>query len=186
MISTSDFKTGLTIMFDNNIYQIIEFMHVKPGKGSAFVRTKIRNLRTGSIIDHTFNAGFKLEKAHIEKNKMQFLYSSDDFLHFMNTENFNQIEVLSSKVKDKMQYIYEGMDVDINFYNNEILGISIPDKVTLEVVETSDAVKGDTKNNAMKDAILQTGLKIKVPMFINQGEKIVVSTNDASYVSREK
>ena len=117
---------------------------------------------------------------------MQFLYSSDDFLHFMNTENFNQIEVLSSKVKDKMQYIYEGMDVDINFYNNEILGISIPDKVTLEVVETSDAVKGDTKNNAMKDAILQTGLKIKVPMFINQGEKIVVSTNDASYVSREK
>lgn len=187
MISTSDFKTGLTILYENNIFQIIEFMHVKPGKGSAFVRTKLRNLRTGAVIDHTFNAGVKVDRAHIEKVNMQYLYAAGDVYTFMNMETYEQIEIPLMQIERELKFIYEGMNVDIIFYDGkEILGVDLPDKVTLEVVDTMDAVKGDTKTNAMKDAIMQTGLLVKVPMFIANGEKIIVSTHDGSYVSRDR
>jgi elongation factor P len=187
MISTSDFKTGLTILYDNNIYQILEFMHVKPGKGAAFVRTKLRNLRSGAVIDHTFNAGVKVDRAQIDKLPMQYLYQNGDTYTFMNAENYEQIELTKKQIEHEIQFIYEGMTVEIMFYDGkEMLGVSLPDKVTLEIVETMDAVKGDTKTNAMKDATLQTGLVIKVPMFIAQGERVIVSTYDGTYVSREK
>lgn len=187
MISTNDFKTGQTIQFDGNIYAVIEFMHVKPGKGSAFVRTKLRNLRTGAVVDHTFNAGTKVERAQIDKKKMQYLYAAGDNHVFMDNETYEQIEIPAEQIKDELNYIYEGMDVQVMFYDNrEILGLSLPDKVVLEVVETVPGVKGDTKTNALKDAIMQTGLLVKVPMFIAQGERIIVSTYDGSYVSRDK
>jgi elongation factor P len=187
MISTSDFKTGLTISFDGNIFQIIEFMHVKPGKGAAFVRSKLRNLRTGAVIDYTFSASEKMEKAQIDKTKMQYLYAAGDTFVFMNMETYDQIELSQVQVENEIKYIYEGMEVDVMFYEErEVLGIILPDKVTLQVVETVPGVKGDTKTNALKDAILQTGLLVKVPMFIEEGEKIIVSTQDGSYVSREK
>ncbi|MDY0346186.1 MAG: elongation factor P [Acholeplasma sp.] len=187
MISTSDFKTGLTISFNGNIFQIIEFMHVKPGKGAAFVRSKLRNLRTGSVIDYTFNASEKVDKAQIDKTRMQYLYSSGDMHVFMNSETYEQIELTQAQIAYESKFIYEGMEVDVMFYNEvEVLGVLLPDKVTLEVVETVPGVKGDTKTNALKDAIVQTGLLVKVPMFIEQGEKIIVSTQDGSYVSRDK
>lgn len=187
MISTSDFKTGLTISFGGNIFQIIEFMHVKPGKGAAFVRSKLRNLRSGAVIDYTFSASEKMEKAQIDKTKMQYLYASGDTHVFMNLESYEQIELTKEQIENESKYIYEGMEVDVMFHNEvEVLGVLLPDKVALEVVETVPGVKGDTKTNALKDAILQTGLLVKVPMFIEQGEKIIVSTQDGTYVSRDK
>jgi elongation factor P len=187
MISTSDFKTGLTILYDGNIYQIIEFMHVKPGKGSAFVRTKLRNLRTGAVIDNTFNAGVKMDKAQIDRVQMQYIYANGDMHVFMNTETYEQIEIPEAQIEQELKFIYEGMNVDVNFYDSkEILGVSLPDKVVLTIVETVPGVKGDTKTNASKDAIMQTGLLVKVPMFIEEGEKIIVSTQDGSYYSRDK
>ncbi len=187
MISTNEFKTGQTILHEGNLYSVIEFMHVKPGKGSAFVRTKLRNLRTGSVIDYTFNAGTKVERAQIDKNMMQYLYADGDKHIFMNTETYEQIEIPQAQIENELKFIYEGESVEVMFYNNsEILGVSLPDKVVLEVKETVPGVKGDTKTNALKDAIMQTGLLVKVPMFIEEGEKLIINTNDGSYVSRDK
>ncbi|MDD3067484.1 MAG: elongation factor P [Acholeplasmataceae bacterium] len=187
MISTNDFKTGQTIVHEGNIYSVIEFMHVKPGKGGAFVRTKLRNLRTGSVTDYTFNAGTKVERAQIDKVMMQYLYASGDQHVFMNTESYEQIEIPGSQIEYELKYIFEGMSVEVMFFDGkEILGVSLPDKVVLEVKETVPGVKGDTKTNALKDAIMQTGLLVKVPMFIEEGERIIVNTNDGQYVSRDK
>ena len=187
MISTNEFKTGQTIIYEGNIYQVIEFQHVKPGKGAAFVRTKLRNLRSGSVTDYSFNAGEKVERAQIDKTPMQYLYASGDNHVFMNMESYEQIEIARDQISNELNYIYEGMEVNINFFGTEILGLTLPDKVVLEVVKTVSGVKGDnTKTNSLKDAIMQTGLLVKVPMFIAEGERIIVSTYDGSYVSREK
>ena len=187
MISTNDFKTGQTIVFEGNIYQVMEFMHVKPGKGAAFVRSKLRNLRTGAVVDHTFNSGIKVERAQIDKTPMQYLYADGDSYVFMNQETFEQIEIPYLRIQKELKYIKESSIVDIMFYNSEeILGVILPDKVTLEITQTVPGIKGDTKTNAMKEATLETGLIVKVPLFIEEGEKIIVSTHDGSYVSREK
>ncbi|TNF09305.1 MAG: elongation factor P [Bacillota bacterium] len=187
MISTNDFKTGQTIVHEGNIYSVIEFMHVKPGKGGAFVRTKLRNLRTGSVTDYTFNAGTKVERAQIDKNMMQYLYADGDKHIFMNNDSYEQIEIPAQQIEYELKFLTEGMSAEVMFYNNtEILGVSLPDKIVMEVKETVPGVKGDTKTNAMKDAIMQTGLLVKVPMFIEEGEKIIVNTTDGSYVSRDK
>jgi len=186
MISTNDFKTGQTIVFEGNIYQVIEFQHVKPGKGAAFVRTRMRNLRTGAIIDYTFNSGLKLERAMIDRQPMQFLYNDGNTYIFMNKETYEQVEIDQNLIKNEAKYIKEEMDVTINLYNStEVLGVSLPDKVSLQVVDTVPGVKGDTKTNALKDAIMETGLLVKVPLFIENGEKIIVSTQDGTYVSRD-
>ncbi len=187
LISTNEFKTGQTIVHEGNIYSVIEFMHVKPGKGGAFVRTKLRNLRTGSVTDYTFNAGTKVERAQIDKIMMQYLYVNGDHHVFMNTESYEQIEIPGTQIEYELKYIFEGMSVEVMFFDGkEILGVSLPDKVVLEVKETVPGVKGDTKTNALKDAIMQTGLLVKVPMFIEEGERIIVNTNDGQYVSRDK
>jgi len=183
MVNSNDLKNGMTIVYENNIYQVIEFMHVKPGKGAAFVRTKLRNLRTGSVTDKTLNAGVKLQKANIDKTPMQYLYRSDFFV-FMDNETYEQVEVPTEQLEKESKFIKEGMTVDLIFYGTEILGVTLPDKVTLEVVQCDPAVKGDTKTNALKDAITETGLLVKVPMFINQNDSIVVNTSTGKYDSR--
>ncbi|MFA5560421.1 MAG: elongation factor P [Acholeplasmataceae bacterium] len=187
MISTNEFKTGQTIVHEGNIYQVVEFLHVKPGKGAAFVRSKLRNLRTKAVIDYTFNAGTKVERAQIDKQEMQYLYAADDVHVFMNSDDYEQIEIPANQIEHELKFIYEGMMVEVMLFNHsEILGVSIPEKVALKVIETVPGVKGDTKTNAMKDAIVETGLLVKVPLFIEQDEKIIVNTNDGSYVSRYK
>lgn len=184
MISSNDFKNGMTIQYDGSIFEIIEFMHVKPGKGGAFVRTKLRNLRTGTIIDNTFNSAEKVAKAMIEKTKMSYLYDSGTFRVFMNNESYEQIEIDAGQLSKEIPFLYEGLEVEIIMFETEILGIKLPDKVTLEITKCDPAVKGDTKTNAQKDAYVQTGLLVKVPMFIEEGEKIIVSTSDGKYSSR--
>lgn len=184
MILTSDFRTGMTIEYDGNIYQIIEFMHVKPGKGQAFVRTKLRNMRTGSITDYSFNAGEKVEQAIIEKKKMQYVYATNDAFVFMDNETFEQIEMPKQKMEWEANFLLEGIEVEVVDYNGEILGINLPEKVVLEVTESIPAVAGNTATNALKEVTLETGFLVKVPMFIEQGDKIVVSTIDGKYSSR--
>ena len=186
MISTSDFKTGLTIEHDGNIYQIIDFQHVKPGKGSAFVRTKLRNLRSKGVIDITFNSGEKFEQAQIDKNEMAFLYAADETYVFMNNDTYEQVEMHVSNLGDQIYYLIEGMNIHIISYGQEILGIELPDKVTLEVVETPGGAKGNTASNATKEATTNTGLRLSVPLFVNTGDKIVVSTATGKYDTRAK
>ena len=184
MVSSNDFKNGMTILYEGKIYKIIEFMHVKPGKGAAFVRTKFRNLRNGGIVDITFNAAEKVEKAMIEKVTMQYLYDTGDALVFMDTETYDQIELAHELVEYEMKFLKENENVNIEKYGDEILGVILPDKVTLTVTQCEPAVKGDTKTNALKDAIVETGLLVKVPMFIEEGEQIIVNTETGKYSSR--
>ena len=177
MISTNDFKNGMTIEVDNNIYTILEFQHVKPGKGPAFVRTKLKNLRTGSTIDKTFNAGVKVGTAHIDKKAMQFLY-------FMDMSTYEQVELKKEMIEDSIKYLKENLEVEIIFFEGELLGLNLPDKVTMKIVKSEEAVKGNTTSGAMKDAEVETGYTLKVPLFVKEGEEIVISTKDGKYVSR--
>ena len=184
MINVNDFKNGMTIKVEGNIYTIIEFQHVKPGKGAAFVRTKLKNLRTGSTIEYTFNSGVKCETARIERKPMQFLYESGDLYTFMNMQDYSQVELSKDVVGDNVKYLKENQDLDITFYEGEVLGISLPDKIELKVTQTEPGVKGNTTSSAQKDAMLETGYQIRVPLFINEGESVIVSTKDGKYVSR--
>lgn len=183
-ININDIKNGMTIIMDNNLYQIVEFQHVKPGKGSAFVRMKLKNLRTGSITEDTYNTNIKITKAHVDKMPMQYLYASGDNYVFMNNETYEQMEINTKVLGDDIRFIKEGLDITVDSYEGEILGISLPEKVEYEVIETEPAVKGNTTNNAQKDAKIETGYIVKVPLFINQGEKIIISTRDGKYSSR--
>lgn len=183
-ININDIKNGMTIIMDGNLCVIQEFQHVKPGKGPAFVRIKLKNLRTGSTVEDTYNTNIKVTKARIDRVPVQFLYASGDNYTFMNNETYEQIEVPVSKLADTKDYIKEGLELQIEFFEGEILGINLPEKVEYEVIATEPAVKGNTTNNATKDATIETGLVVKVPLFINQGEKIIISTKDGKYSSR--
>ena len=183
-VNINDIKNGMTLILDGKLVMVIEFQHVKPGKGPAFVRIKYRDLRTGSTIEDTFNTNLKLEKAHVEKMQMQFLYKENDNYIFMNTNDYSQMEVSSSIIGDDAKFLKEGLVIEIQMYEGEILGIVLPEKIDYKVTETTDAVKGNTTNNAMKDATIESGYTIKVPMFISEGETIIVSTKDGKYVSR--
>ncbi len=184
MVNVNDLKNGMTIKLNNNIYQVIEFLHVKPGKGPAFVRSKLKNLRTGAITDHTFTAGIKIERASIDKTTMQFLYASGNTYNFMNMDTYEQIEIDKQQIEDEVLYLKEGLNVELLFYNNELLGLILPEKIEYVVANTEPAVRGNTVSNATKDAVLETGLTIKVPLFIKNGEKIIVSTKEGKYDSR--
>ena len=184
MINVNDIKNGMTIMIDGQIYQVVEFLHVKPGKGSAFMKTKLRNMRTGGLVEKTFNTNVKFEKANINKQNVQYLYNTGDTYFFMNMDNYEQLELSSDQVGDNKNYLIENMNVYVILYEGELLGIDLPDKVEFTVVETEPAVRGNTTNNALKDATVETGLVVKVPMFIDQGEKILVTTADGKYSSR--
>lgn len=184
MFNVNDIKNGMTLLFEDNIYTVMEFSHVKPGKGAAFVQAKLKNLRTGSIIEKRFNSGVKLEKAMIEKKNMQFLYATGDAYTFMDNETYEQLELTATQLGDDKYYLKDGLDVIISVYQGEVLGVILPEKVELQITATEPAVKGNTTNNALKDATVETGLLVRVPLFIEQGEVIVVSTKDGSYASR--
>ncbi|MCA1025524.1 MULTISPECIES: elongation factor P [Cytobacillus] len=184
MISVNDFKTGLTIEVDNGIWRVIDFQHVKPGKGAAFVRSKLRNLRTGAIQEKTFRAGEKVAKAQIDNRKMQYLYANGDQHVFMDTESYDQIELSASAIEYELKFLKENMEVSIILYQSETLGVELPNTVVLEVTETEPGIKGDTASGGTKPAILETGLSVQVPFFVNQGDKLIINTTDASYVSR--
>ena len=184
MVNVNDFKTGMSIKYEGNIYSVVDYQHVKPGKGAAFVKAKLKNLRTGAIIEITFNSSVKVELAHIEKRDMQFLYSQGDTYYFMDMETYDQIEVKESQLGDDKKYLKENLVLNIVSYEGEILGLQLPDKIEMVVTKTEPGVKGNTTNNAMKDAVLETGMTVKVPLFINEGETIIVSTKDGKYQSR--
>ena len=185
MINTNDFKTGLTITYEGNLYQVLEFQHVKPGKGSAIVKTKLKNLRTGSIVEQTFNSGIKVPTAHVDKIKMQYLYNDGNMYSFMNMNTYEQVEIDRSQISNEVKFLKEGLEVILYFYENEMLGIELPEKIDFKIIQTEPAVKGNTATNATKDAIIETGYLVKVPLFIEQDEEIIVSTKDGKYVSRK-
>lgn len=184
MIGVNDIKNGMTLIIEGNIYQVLEFLHVKPGKGSAFMKTKLKNMRTGGIVEKTFNTNIKFEKANIQRSSVQYLYNTGDTYYFMNMETYEQLELPEAQVGDNKDYLIENSTVDVVFFENELLGINLPEKVEFTVVSTEPAVKGNTTNNAQKDAYVETGLLVRVPLFIEQGEKILVTTKDGKYSSR--
>lgn len=183
-ININDIKNGMTIIIDGNLCMITEFQHVKPGKGSAFARIKLKNLRTGAIVENTYNTNIKIEKAHVDKKNMQYLYNDGANYVFMDLESYEQLEIPADRLKDEAKWLKENMELMIMSYQGELLGVQLPEKIEFEVIETTDAVKGNTANNATKDAVIETGATIRVPLFITQGEKIVVTTSDGKYAGR--
>lgn len=184
MIEVNDIKNGITLMIEGNIYQVVEFLHVKPGKGSAFMKTKLKNMRTGGTVEKTFNTNVKFEKANISRTSVQYLYSTGDTYNFMDMQTYEQLELSADQVGDNKNYLIENMMVDVIMFEGELLGIVLPDKVEFTIVQTEPAVKGNTTNNALKDAYVETGMLVRVPLFIEQGEKILVTTADGKYSSR--
>ena len=184
MISTNDLKNGITIEVDGSIFVVLNTEHVKPGKGAAIVKAKLKNLRTGAIFEQTFNAGIKVATARIEKQLMQYLYTMNDVYYFMNMDSYEQLELSKEAVGEDANFLKENLEVYITSYEGEVLGLQLPDKVELVVTHTEPAVKGNTTNNALKDAEVETGMNVRVPLFIEEGETIIVSTNDGKYVSR--
>lgn len=184
MISVNDFKTGLTILVDGVLYRVLDFQHVKPGKGAAFVRSKLRNLRNGSVNEKTFRAGEKVEKAQIDNLKMQYLYASGDQHIFMDTESYEQLELDEKQIEYELKFLRENMEIHVIQFQGEILGVELPKSVVLEVTETEPGIKGDTSGGGSKTASLETGLIVTVPLFINVGDKLIINTDEGSYVSR--
>ncbi len=184
LININDIKNGMTVIVDGKLCSIVEFQHVKPGKGSPFVKIKFKNLRTGAIVVNTFNTNVKIEKAHVTKAKSSFLYESGDSYVFMNNETYEQSELTKEQLGDTVKYLKEGLDIQINSYEGEVIGIELPEKIDYLVESAEDAVKGNTSTGAQKDATLENGLVVKVPLFIKAGETITISTEDGSYCGR--
>ena len=184
MINVNDIKNGMTVEDEGNIFQVVDFQHVKPGKGAAFVKMKLRNLRTGSIIEKTFNSSVKLAKANIQRKPMQYLYQAGDNYSFMDMNTYEQVELSETQIGDALKFLKENLEVDIVFFGEEIIGLNLPEKIDYVITETENAVKGNTSSGAQKDATLENGLVVKVPLFITEGESIKISTSDGKYVSR--
>ena len=185
MISSNDFKTGMSIIVDSAIYQVVEFLHVKPGKGAAFVRTKLKNVETGNSVEKTFRAGEKIEQAMLEKREMQFLYASGDEYVFMDSESFDQLTLDKKTVgADKVIYLKDNMTVTVLRHEVRILGVEIPTHVELIVTETPPSEKGNTASGGTKPATLETGTTVQVPFFISTGDKVRVDTRTNAYVDR--
>lgn len=184
MISSNEFKTGVTIEYDGHIWQVIEFQHVKPGKGAAFVKTKLRNLRTRAVVAKTFRAGEKMPKAHIDKVNMSYSYAMGDTYVFMDNETYEQLELTTEQLGDATNFLIEGMEVLITQFKGEILGLQLPEKVTLEVVAADPGIKGNTAANATKNATVETGFEIQVPLFVEPGDRIVINTSTGKYDTR--
>ena len=183
MISTSDFKNGLTIIYDNTLYKILYFQHVKPGKGGAFVRTKLKNLDSGATIDKTFRAGEKMERAILETKKMQFLYK-DDYYNFMDMESYEQIQLSEEQVSGEKDYFLENMELSVVYHDGRPISIELPIFIEAEVLDTEPGIKGDTVGTSFKPAIIQTGGKVLVPLFINNGDKVKIDTRTGEYITR--
>ena len=187
MASTSDIRNGLCIKYNHDIFKVIEFLHVKPGKGPAFVRTKLKSVTNGKVIDNTFSAGHKLEDVRVETHKFQYLYNDGDFYHFMNQEDYTQIQLVEAAL-DKPELMKEGevVTVIINAEDNAPLSVDLPASVILEVTATEPGMKGNTATNATKPATVETGATVNVPLFINEGDKIKVDTEKGNYKERVK
>ncbi|GHV97244.1 elongation factor P 2 [Lactobacillus nasalidis] len=186
MISVNEFKNGLTIEYNNDLWRIVEFQHVKPGKGSAFVRSKLKSLRTGAVQEYTFRSTAKVETADIQTRQMQYLYNDGSSYVFMDTATYEQLEVPNAQIDQEAKYLKENMVVNIISHNGETLGLDLPNTVDLEVVETEPGIRGDTSSGGGKPATMETGLVVTVPFFINVGDVLTINTSDGSYVSRSK
>ncbi|MBC8527752.1 MAG: elongation factor P [Candidatus Cloacimonetes bacterium] len=184
MASTADFRNGMIIRFKNDLYEIVEFQHVKPGKGGAFVRTKLKNAKTGSVIDNTFRAGEKVEEVRLEKHKMEYLYNDGTNYVIMDPVTYNQIEISEELLGERKLYLTENINIAILTIGEEIISIELPTTVNLKVTECEPAVKGNTVTGATKNAILETGLKVVVPMFVSQGEIVKIDTRTGEYLER--
>ncbi|NLM20951.1 MAG: elongation factor P [Peptococcaceae bacterium] len=184
MISSNDFKTGLTIELDGDVYQVVEFQHVKPGKGSAFVRTKIKNVRTGAVIERKFNAGERVARARLDRREMQYLYKDGDQFVVMDNETYEQIMLSEAQIGDQVKWLKENMNLGVLLYNNEVIGVDLPNTVELEVIETEPGIRGDTATGGSKEAIVETGAAVQVPFFINVGDVLIIDTRTGTYVSR--
>ncbi|MGI6663575.1 MAG: elongation factor P [Bacillota bacterium] len=184
MISTNDFRTGVTVEIDGQPWIVVDFQHVKPGKGSAFVRAKIKNVITGAVLERTFNAGEKLPRAHIERREAQFLYSVDDDYTLMDNQTYEQITVKREDIGDGANYLKENMNVVVLSYDNRVIGVEVPNFVELAVVETEPGFKGDTATGGTKLAKLETGATVKVPLFVNVGDVLKVDTRTGTYIER--
>ncbi len=184
MISTSEFKTGMTIEFDGDLFVIVEFQHVKPGKGAAFVRTKLKNIKTGGVTERTFRAGEKVDRAIMERKEMQYMYDSGDDLFFMDTETYEQITIDRERLGNDVKYLKENTNISVVFYREQIVGIELPFFVELAVVETEPGIKGDTASGGSKPAKVETGAVVQVPFFINVGDVLRIDTRSGEYMER--
>lgn len=184
MISVNDFKTGLTIVVDGDIFSVTDFQHVKPGKGAAFVRSKLKNLRNGNVVEKTFRAGESLARAIIENRAVQYLYNSGSEYTFMDNETYDQFELNESQLEWEINFLIENMTVNISSYQGEIIGIQMPNSVELKVIETEPGIKGNTATGATKNAKLQTGHNVQVPLFINEDDVLLIDTREGKYISR--
>ena len=184
MVSAGDFRNGITIELEGNIYQIIEFQHVKPGKGAAFVRTKLKNIVSGGVVEKTFRPTEKCPTAHIDRKDMQYLYSDDDFYHFMDVETYDQIDLTKDSVGDALKFVKENEMVKICSHKGNVFAVEPPLFVELEITETEPGFKGDTATGATKPATVETGANVNVPLFVEQGDKIKIDTRTGEYLSR--
>ena len=183
MVSAGDFRNGLTVEIDGTVYQIIEFQHVKPGKGAAFVRTKLKNIKNGGVVEKTFRPTEKCPQAHIERQEMQYLYA-DDMYHFMNTETYDQVALTKEQVGDSLKFVKENEVVKVCSWNGNVYAIEPPLFVELEVIETEPGFAGNTGQGATKPATVETGAQVMVPLFVNQGDKLKIDTRTGEYLSR--
>ncbi len=185
MISSNDFRTGVTIELDGSVWRVVEFLHVKPGKGSAFVRTKLKNVKTGNVAERTFRAGETVPQAALEKRTMQHTYKEGEEYVFMDMESFEEERIPTSEIGDGAKYIHEGMEVGVVYWEGNILEVEIPNSVVLAVTETDPGVKGDTATGGSKPATVETGAQVMVPLFISIGERIKIDTRNDTYIGRE-
>lgn len=184
MVTAGDFKNGLTIQWNGGIWTIIDFQHVKPGKGAAFVRTKVKNIVTGSVLENSFRPTEKFETAMIERKEYQYLYADDDFYNFMDTETYEQVALTKENVGDSLKFVKENEMVKLCSHQGNVFAIEPPISVELEITDTEPGVKGDTATGATKPAIVETGAKVMVPLFVNQGDRIKIDTRTGEYTSR--
>ena len=184
MISAGEFRNGMTIEYDGNVYQIVEFQHVKPGKGAAFVRTKLRNIKNGGVVEKTFRPTEKCEQAHIERSDKQYLYNDGDLFYFMDVDTYDQVALSQEQIGDTLKFVKENEMVKMCAHNGEIYAVEAPLFVELEIIETEPGVKGDTATGATKPATVETGAQVLVPLFVNQGDVIKIDTRTGEYLSR--
>ncbi|ABW28919.1 MULTISPECIES: elongation factor P [Acaryochloris] len=185
MISSNDFRTGVSIELDGSVWRVVEFLHVKPGKGSAFVRTKLKNVQSGSVVERTFRAGETVPQANLEKRVMQHTYKDGDQFVFMDMESYEEASLSQEQIGTRVKYLKEGMEVNVIQWGEQVLEVELPTSVVLEVTQTDPGVKGDTATGGSKPAIVETGAQVMVPLFISEGERIKVDTRNDSYLGRE-
>jgi elongation factor P len=185
MISSNDFRPGVSIELDGGVWRVVEFLHVKPGKGAAFVRTKLKNVQTGNVVERTFRAGETVPQANLEKSTMQHTYKDGDNFVFMDMETYEETTLNASQIGDRVKYLKEGMEANVVRWGDQVMEVELPNSVVLEVTQTDPGVKGDTATGGTKPAIVETGAQVMVPLFISIGEKIKIDTRTDAYLGRE-